>query len=93
MYYMQWPFNVLQGDRSTGNYYIQMNTNSFTTSPTDRLMLGERLTQVTADTGSTVLNKPSAVPLNYMASKKQRLLYITSDKKFSAKISHVGKDL
>ena len=32
-----------------------MNTNSFGTSPTDRLRLGDRVTQVTADTGSTVL--------------------------------------
>ena len=31
-----------------------MNTNSFRTPPTDRLMLGDCLTQVTADTGSTV---------------------------------------
>ena len=31
-----------------------MNTNSFGTSPTDRRMLGDRLIQVTADTGSTV---------------------------------------
>ena len=31
-----------------------MNTNSFGTLPTDRLRLGDRVTQVTADTGSTV---------------------------------------
>ena len=31
-----------------------MNTNSFGTSPSDRLTLGDRVTQVTADTGSTV---------------------------------------
>ena len=34
-----------------------MNTNSFGTSPTGRLMLGDRLTQVTVDTGSTVVRK------------------------------------
>ena len=45
---------------STGKYYTQMITNSFKTSPTDcltlgdRLTLGSRLTQVTADTGSAV---------------------------------------
>ena len=31
-----------------------MNTNSFGTSPSDRLTLGDRVTQVIADTGSTV---------------------------------------
>ena len=31
-----------------------MNANSFGTSSTDQLMLGDRVTQVTADTGSTV---------------------------------------
>ena len=32
-----------------------MNTYLFKTSPTDRLTLGNRVTQVTTDTGSTVL--------------------------------------
>ena len=34
---------------------MMMNTNSLGTSPTDSLTLGDGITQVTADTGSTIL--------------------------------------
>ena len=39
---------------STGKYYTQMIASSFGTFPNDRLMLGDRLTQVTVGSGSTV---------------------------------------
>ena len=43
---------------STGKYYTQMNASSFGTFPNDRLRLGDRLTQVTTGSGSTVLGLP-----------------------------------
>ena len=51
LYYMQWPFNVIQGDRY---YRLILHTNEYKCL---RLAIGDRTTQVTADTGSTVLRK------------------------------------
>ena len=55
---------------STGKYYTQVNGSSFGTFPNNRLMLGDRLNEVTAGSGSTVfayegaIQVPTAVPLS-----------------------------
>ena len=56
LYYIQWPFNEIKSDRyyRLVLHYTRMNTNSFGTSPTDHLLIGDPVSQVTADTGSTV---------------------------------------
>ena len=57
LYYVHWPFNVIQGDHY---YRLILHTNeynSFGTPPTDRLTLGNHVTQVTTDTGSTVVQE------------------------------------
>ena len=62
-----------------------MNTNSFGTSPIDRLTLVDRITQVTADTGSTVPVSESEVKQLWISC----LIVITLATHFQLYIIHV----